>query len=148
VLLDSKIFELLDIDIYRTPDGLLGYKVYRRPICTNLYLNSGFHHHSSSKHKIISTLMHTARALHDQDSLHCMLEFLTVAVRQNSYSNLQIHRTRSSPPRVDLPHDYPYSVTSLPYMGSTFNHTGNSTTLKFIGLLLRNISSFWLAGDE
>ena len=66
----------LDIDIYRRPDGSLGHKVYRKPTHTNLYLNPGSHHHPSNKQAILATLVHRARALCDNESLHGELEFL------------------------------------------------------------------------
>jgi hypothetical protein len=39
---------LLDIDIYRKPDGSLGHKVYCKPMHTNL--NSNSHHRPCNKH--------------------------------------------------------------------------------------------------
>ncbi|XP_033609345.1 uncharacterized protein LOC117282715 [Cryptotermes secundus] len=59
----------LDIDIYKRPDGSLGHTVYRKPTHTNLYLNAKSHHHPSSKQAALSTLVHRARALCDQESL-------------------------------------------------------------------------------
>jgi hypothetical protein len=51
------------IDIYRRPDGSLGYRVYRKPAHTNLYLNAGPHYYPSNKQAVLSTLVHGARAL-------------------------------------------------------------------------------------
>jgi hypothetical protein len=51
----------LDIDIYRRPDGSLGDRVYRKLTHTNLYLNSGFHHHPFNKQAVLSTLVHRAQ---------------------------------------------------------------------------------------
>jgi hypothetical protein len=59
----------LDIDIYRKRDGSLGHKVYRKPTHTNLYLHQLSHHHPASKHSVLSSLIHRAHALCDQDSL-------------------------------------------------------------------------------
>jgi hypothetical protein len=59
----------LDSDIYRRPDGSLGYKVYHRPTQTNLCLNAKSHHHLSNKQVVLSTLVHRVRALCDEDSL-------------------------------------------------------------------------------
>jgi hypothetical protein len=53
----------------------------------NLYLNAGSHHHPSSKQAVLSTLVHRARALCDQDSLHAELVFLKDVFRQNGYND-------------------------------------------------------------
>jgi hypothetical protein len=74
-----------DIDIYRRPDGFLGHRVYRKPTHTNLYLNAGSHHHPSNKQAALSTLVHRARALCDQDSLPVELVLLRDIFRQNGY---------------------------------------------------------------
>jgi hypothetical protein len=66
----------IDIDIYRRPDGSLGHRVYHKATHTNLYLNAGSHHHPSSKQAVLSTLVHRARALCDQESLQAELVFL------------------------------------------------------------------------
>jgi hypothetical protein len=87
----------LDIDIHRKPDGLLDHKVYRKPTHTNLHLNS--HHHPSNKHAVLSTLVHRARSLCDQESLHGGLEFLRTTFRQNGYSDRQIRRALNPPAR-------------------------------------------------
>ena len=47
----------LDIDIYRRPEGALGYKVYRKPTHTPLYLNPGSHQHPSNIQAVVSTLV-------------------------------------------------------------------------------------------
>jgi hypothetical protein len=108
----------LDIDIYRKPDGSLGHKVYRKPTHTNLYLNSNSHHHPSNKQAVLSTLVHRARSLCDQESLHSELEFLRTAFRQNGYSNRQIRRALNSPARVAPTPEKPDSVAVLPYVGT------------------------------
>jgi hypothetical protein len=88
----------LDIDIYRRPEGSLGHKVYRKPAHTNLYLNARSHHHLSSKQAALSTLIHRARALCDQDSLHAELEFLKDIFRCNGYNDWQIYKALNSLP--------------------------------------------------
>jgi hypothetical protein len=77
----------LDIDIHHKSDGSLGHKVYCKPTHTNLYLNSNSHHHPSNKQAVLSTLVHMARSLCDQESLHGELEFLRTTFRQNGYSD-------------------------------------------------------------
>ncbi|KDR19144.1 uncharacterized protein LOC110830199 [Zootermopsis nevadensis] len=80
----------LDIDIHRKPDGSLGHKVYRKPTHTDLYLNSDSHHHPSNKQALLSTLVHRARALCDQEGLLGELEILRTTFKQNSYNNRQV----------------------------------------------------------
>jgi hypothetical protein len=80
----------LDIDIYRKMDGSLGHKVYRKPTHTNLYLHHKSHHHPANKHSVLSSLVHRAKALCDQDSLALELAFLTNVFKQNGYSHQQI----------------------------------------------------------
>jgi hypothetical protein len=77
----------LDIDIYRKMDGSLEHKVYRKPTHTNLYLHQSSHHHSANKHSVLSSLIHGARALCDQESLTPELTFLSNAFKQNCYSS-------------------------------------------------------------
>jgi hypothetical protein len=89
-----------DIDIHRKPDGSLGHKVYHKPTRTNLYLNSNSHHHPFNKQAVFSTLMHRARSLCDQESLHSELEFLRTTFRQNGYSDRQIRRAVNPSARV------------------------------------------------
>jgi hypothetical protein len=87
----------LDIDIYRRPSGSLGHKVCRKHTHTNLCLNCSSHHLPLNKHAILSTLVHRARVLCDQDSLHVELVFMGDIFRQNSYTNWQIHKTLKPP---------------------------------------------------
>jgi hypothetical protein len=79
-----------NINIYCKPDASVRYKVYHKPMHTNLYLNSNFYHHLSNKQAILSMLVHKARFLCDQKSMHSKLEFLRTTFRQNGYSNQQI----------------------------------------------------------
>jgi hypothetical protein len=67
----------LDIDIYRKTDGSLGYKVYRKPTHTNLYLQQRSHHHLANKQSALTSLTHRDKILCDQDSLPQELDFLT-----------------------------------------------------------------------
>jgi hypothetical protein len=114
-------FPFLDIDIYRRPDGSLGHKVYRKPTHTNLYLSARPHHHPSSKQAALSTLIHRARALCDQDSLHADSEFLKDIFRRNGYSDRQIHRALNHHPESNQPDDHRDTVAFLPFVGTIFN---------------------------
>jgi hypothetical protein len=67
----------LDIDVYRKTNGSLGHKVYRKPTHTNLYLHHRSHNHTANKQSVLSSLIHRARSLCDQESLPQELQFLT-----------------------------------------------------------------------
>jgi len=58
----------LDIDIHKK-HGSLGHKVHRKPTHINLYLHQLSHHHLANKHSVLSSLIHRACALRDQDFL-------------------------------------------------------------------------------
>jgi hypothetical protein len=95
----------LDLNIYRRPDGSLGHRVYRKPTHTNLYLSAMSHHHPANKQAILSTLVHRARALCDQDSLPAELDFLKDIFRQNGYNNRQISRVFNRRLHTNQPND-------------------------------------------
>jgi hypothetical protein len=111
----------LDLDIYRRPDGSLGHKVYHKPTHTNLYLNAKSHHHPSNKQAVLSTLIHRARALLDEDSLQAELVFLRDVFKQNGYNDRQIHRALNSRPHLAQPDNEPHSIAFLPFVGIIFN---------------------------
>jgi hypothetical protein len=67
----------LDIDMYKKRDSSLGHKVYRKPTHTNLYLHQTSHHHPANKHSVLSSLIHRAKVLCDQESLAPELTLLT-----------------------------------------------------------------------
>jgi len=87
---DEGHLPFLDIDIYRKMDGSLRHRVYRKPTHTNLYLYQKSHHHPANKHSVFSSLVHTATALCDQESLAPELTFFTHVFKQNGYSHQQI----------------------------------------------------------
>ncbi|PNF40915.1 hypothetical protein B7P43_G14990 [Cryptotermes secundus] len=111
----------LDIDIDRRPDGSLGHRVYGKPIHTNLYLNARPHHHPSSKQTALSTLVHRARALCDQESLRAELEFLKDIFRRNGYNDRQIHRALNRHPNYNQHDDRRDTVAFLPFVGTIFS---------------------------
>jgi hypothetical protein len=73
----------LDIDIYIKTDSSLGHKVYQKPTHTNLYLHQNSHHHPANKQSVLTSLIHKAKALCDQDSLTQELEFLSTIFKDN-----------------------------------------------------------------
>jgi hypothetical protein len=127
------------------PDGSLGLRVYRKATHTNLYLNAGSHHHPSSKQAVLSTLVHRARVLCDQKSLHTQLVFLKDIFRQNSYNDRQIHRVLIRRPNISQPEDNPDSVAFLPYVGGIFNRISRVLSrhnFKSVGMAPKKVSSF------
>jgi hypothetical protein len=77
----------LDIDVYRKRDGSLRHKVYRKHTHTILYLHQTSHHHPANKHSVLSSLVHRAKALCNQESLAPELTLLTNVFKQNGYSH-------------------------------------------------------------
>jgi hypothetical protein len=82
----------LYFDVYRKTDGSLGHKVCRKPTHTTLYLHQNSHHHPANKQSVLASLIHTAKALSDEDSLTQELEILTTVFKDNGYSHQQIQR--------------------------------------------------------
>jgi hypothetical protein len=111
----------LDMDICRRPDGSLGHIVYCKPTHTNLYLNAGSHHHPSNEQAVFSTLMHRARTLCDQDSLHGELVFLRDVLRQNGYNGWQIDRVLNHHLNTSQLDDNPDAIIFLPCVRTLFN---------------------------
>jgi hypothetical protein len=135
----------LDINTYRRPDGPRGHRVYRKATHTNLYLNADSHHHPSNKQAVLSTLVHRARALCNQESLHAELVFLKNVFRQNVYSDRQIHRVLNRRPNMSQPEDNPDSVAFLPYVGTIFNRISGVLSrhnIKSVGLPPKKLSGF------
>jgi hypothetical protein len=73
---------VLNINIYRRPDGSLGHEVYQKSTHTDLYLNPGSQHHPSNIQAVFITLLQRAKALCDKESLHDELEFLKTTFRK------------------------------------------------------------------
>jgi hypothetical protein len=134
----------LDLDIYRRPVGSLGHKVYRKPTHTNLYLNAKSHHHPSNKQAVLSTLIHRARALCDEDSLKAGLLFLKDVFRENGYNDRQIQRALNRRPHLPQPDNEPHSVAFLPFVGTVFNRISRVLArhnIKSVGLPHMKLSS-------
>jgi hypothetical protein len=91
---------VLDIDIYRKLNGFLGHRVYRKPTDTNLYLHHNSHHHPSHKQSVLTSLIHRATAISDQDFINQELEFLTTVFGNNGYSIQQIRRAMKLPTKT------------------------------------------------
>jgi hypothetical protein len=134
----------LDFDIYRRPEASLGHKVYRKPTHTNLFLNAKSHHHPSNTQAVLSTLIHRARALCDEDSLQAELVFLKDVFKENSYNDRNIHRALNRRPRLPQPDNEPHSVAFLPFVGIVFNRISRVLArhnIKSVGLPQMKLSS-------
>jgi hypothetical protein len=71
---------------------------------------------------VLSTLVHRARALCDEDSLQHELVFLRDVFKLNGYNDRQIRRALNRSPHLYQPDNQPNSVAFLPFVGTTFSH--------------------------
>jgi len=110
----------LDINVYRKVDCSLGHKVYQKPTHTNLYLHQKSHHHPANKHSVLSSLVHRAKTLCDQENLAPELTFLTNVFKQNGYSHQQIQRAIEPATLTNKTEDKPMSTAYLPYTQTTY----------------------------
>jgi hypothetical protein len=69
----------------------------------------------------LSTLIHRARALCDEDSLQAELLFLKDVFKENGYNDRQIHRALNRRPHLPQSDYEPHSVVFLPFVGTVFN---------------------------
>jgi hypothetical protein len=111
----------LGLYISRRPNGSLGHKAYHKPTYSNLSLNVKSHHHPSNRQAVLSTLVHRARALCDQDSLQAKLVFLRDVFKHDGYNDPQIHRALNCHLNFGRPDNKPNSVAFLPFVGPTSN---------------------------
>jgi hypothetical protein len=109
----------LDIDIHKA-DGSLGHKVYRKPTHTNLYIHQLSHHHPANRHSVLSSLIHTAHALCDQNSLSQKLDFLNTVFKNNGYKDRQIQRAMKPARQTSEPDKEPTSTAHILYINNTY----------------------------
>ena len=134
----------LDIDIYKE-DGSLGHKVYRKRTHTNLYLHRLSHHHPANKHSVLSSLIHRAHALCDQDSLPQELDFLTTVFKQNGYNDHKIKRAMKPIRQTPEPENKPTSTAYIPYINNTYGRLSRMLAkynIKSVALPHRKIASY------
>jgi hypothetical protein len=129
---DGKL-PFLDILIYKTIDGRLGHRVYRKPTHTGLYLNSRSHHHPTQKQAVISSLVHRAIRISDNDHLIQELTQVTKTLIQNGYDKQRIDRTirniqQKQRPQENDQHESEENerktTAVLPYVSSISNRIG------------------------
>jgi hypothetical protein len=75
------------------------------------------HHHPLNKQTVLSTVVHKARALHDEDSLQAELMFLRDVFKPNGYNDQQIHRVLNHHPNFGQLDNEPNPVAFLPFVG-------------------------------
>jgi hypothetical protein len=135
----------LDTTYLQKAQQLSGLQSICKPTHTILYLNAGSHHQSSNKQAALSTLMHRARAICDEDNLHVKLVFLRGIFRQNSYKDRQIHNVLNRRPNISKPNNRPSSVAFLPNAGPIFSQISRvlaQHNIKSVGMPHKKISSF------
>jgi hypothetical protein len=135
----------LDIDIYRKIDGSLGHKVYRKPTHTNLYLQQNSHHYLANKQYDLTSLIHRATSLCDQDSLPQELEFLTTVFKINGYSQQQIRRAMEPTTPTAKNEDKPTATAYLTYTQNTYGRLVRilaKHNIKSVALPPRTIASY------
>jgi hypothetical protein len=89
--------------------------MYCKPTHTNLYLNKS-HHHPSNKEAVLSTLVHRARDLCDEDSLQSELVFMRGIFKQIGYNNRQVYRALKRHPHLDQLDNKPSPVAFQPFV--------------------------------
>jgi len=94
--------------------------VYRKPTHTNLCLHQNFRHHPANKQSTLSSLIHRAKPLYDQDSLAQELEFLTIVFKENGYSHQQIRRATKMAIRTAKSKDKTTSTAYILYTQTTY----------------------------
>jgi len=142
---DEEHLPLLDIEIYRKTDSSLGHKVYRKPTHTNLSLHQKSYHHPANKHSVLSSLVHRATALCDQESLAPELTILAQVFQQNGYSHQQIKRAMKPATRTIKTEDKPISTAYLPHTQTTYGRISRMLAkynIKSIVIPPRKISSY------
>jgi hypothetical protein len=94
---------------------------------------------------VLSTLVHRARAICDEDSLQEELSLLKEVFKQNGFNERQINRTLNRLPRAPQPDsNKPESIAFLPYVGPTFNRINRVLArhnIKSVGLPQQKLSN-------
>jgi hypothetical protein len=135
----------LDIDTYRKTNGSIGHKVYRKPTHTNPYLHHRSHHHPANKQSVLSSLIHRARSLCDQESLAQELQFLATVFENNGYSPQHIRRAINQEKRATKPKEKFTATAYIPYTTTTYNRLSRMLAKLNINLMARpprKISSY------
>jgi len=113
---------------------------------THLYLN-----HPSNLQALLSTLVQTARAPRDKESLHDELEFPKTMFKESGYNITQIWHVLNSSLRTSKPKQKPTSVTVIPYVQVTYSQLNRmfaKHNIRCVGLPPSKISSLHLVKED
>jgi len=125
--------------------GWCGWVVYRKPTHTNLYLHQKSNHHPANKYSVLSSLVHSVKALCDQESLASELTFLSKVFQQNYYSRQQIQRAMKLAKRTNKTENKRTSTAYLPYTHTTYGRISRilaKYNIKSVAIPPRKISSY------
>lgn len=86
----------LDVTVYRTDEGKMGTKVYRKSTHTNRYLNFASFHPKCHKISVVDSLITRALAICDNNSIKEELDFVTQQLMRNGYPKYFIKK------RIDI----------------------------------------------
>ncbi|XP_076391768.1 uncharacterized protein LOC143265172 [Megachile rotundata] len=96
-------------------DGSLGHQVYRKPTHTNRYLHATSHHHPSQKNSVITSLIHRATCISEQENL---------AQINRTIDQLTNQATKPTHKRTTDAHDKKHATTFLQYIQGTTDRIG------------------------
>jgi hypothetical protein len=94
---------------------------------------------------VLTSLIHGATAICDQDSLNQELEILTTVLKNYGYSTQQIRRALKLPTKTDKTKDKPTLMAYIPYMQATYGRLSRMLTklnIKCIPLPPKKISNY------
>ncbi|XP_076246266.1 uncharacterized protein LOC143186474 [Calliopsis andreniformis] len=106
---EQQIIPFLGVLVTRKPDGTLGHQVYRKPTHTNRYLHASSHHHPVQKNFVLSSLIHRAINICEEEHLPEELNHIR--------NTLQILHPTDRPSTSD--NKEKQNTTFLPYIQGT-----------------------------
>ena len=101
--------------VTETEDVCFGFKVYRKAIRTNEYLNA-----TSHDHPVLCTVAPRPKTTSDQDSHQAELDTFQTTFRSNGCRSEGIQRTLHPPKHIRPPQHHPTTVAFLIVMQNTF----------------------------
>lgn len=102
-------------------------------------------YHPANKHSVLSSLIHRAHALCDEDSLPQELDFLTTVFKQNGYNDRQIERAMKSTRQTPEPEKKPTSIAYIPYINNIYGRLSRMLlkyNIKSVALPHRKVASY------
>jgi hypothetical protein len=112
----------LDIMIHRKENGSLGHGVFRKKTHTDLYLNADSHYHPSQKRGVLTTLLHRARSIADEENLPKELDHLQKTFQENGFSRREVNQALRKAPEELAPkrtlEEEPIAKACIPYVST------------------------------